>query len=147
MGSQSKAVEMARAGQSAWANNQRDGYEDQWAEDALWVNADGEEMYRGPEAITAYHWAVRDAFSDVDFDVTLAFGDDTHCVTVGRLRATHTGDLPTPAGPLPATGKTIDVPLCQVITVRGDKVESVTWYNQVMYTLIQLGLMPAPAPA
>jgi ketosteroid isomerase-like protein len=147
MADQGVALRLARAGQTAWQRGDRDGYAAIFADDATWTNADGEEIHRGRDSVVEYLAAVRAAWTDPVLEVSQAFGDDTQCVTVGRFRGTHTGDLPTPAGPLPPTGKSVDTPLCQVITAKDGKVTSVTWYNQVMYTLIQLGLAPAPEAA
>jgi hypothetical protein len=146
----SEALRLTHEGQGRWERNDRDGYEALWADDATWTNMDGEETYRGPKEICDFLWAFRGAWSD---DTRIAihqeFGDDTQCVTVGRFTGTHSGPLPTPNGPLPATGKQVDLPLCQVVTVQDGKVKSVLNCNTVMYTLIQLGLAPMPegAPA
>jgi ketosteroid isomerase-like protein len=144
MASQTEALRLTHEGQGRWERNDREGYEALWADDATWTNSDGEDTYRGPKEICDYLWGFRDAWADdVHLDISREFGDDTQCVTVGRFTGTNTGSIPTPTGPLPATGKNVDLLLCQVITVQDGKVTSVLNCNTLMYSLVQLGLAPA----
>jgi steroid delta-isomerase-like uncharacterized protein len=144
---QGEALRLTRAGQTAWERNDFEELASVFADDAVWIDADGEQAYEGRDAIIEHLRAAREAWGDPVLEITQAFGDDSQCVTVGRFRATHSGDLKTPAGPLPATGKSVDLPLCEVITARDGKIQSVVWYNQVMYALAQLGLAPVPEAA
>ncbi len=53
---------------------------------------------------------------------------------------THKGPLKTPAGDIPATGKTIELRACQVVEVANDKVKSVRQYFDMGSLLSQLGV-------
>ena len=53
---------------------------------------------------------------------------------------THRGPLQTPAGSLPATGKTIDIRACWVVELAGDKVKAQRHYFDLATLLRQLGV-------
>ena len=55
---------------------------------------------------------------------------------------THTGPLETPNGRIAPTGRTINLPACQVIEVAGDKVRSVRHYFDMASLLNQIGALP-----
>ncbi|MGU3317457.1 nuclear transport factor 2 family protein [Sphingomonas sp. M6A6_1c] len=47
-----------------------------------------------------------------------------------RLQGTHRGDLMTPKGVLPPTGKTFDIPCCDIFHLRDRRVVSFHCYNE-----------------
>lgn len=53
---------------------------------------------------------------------------------------THNGPLQTPTGEIPATGKKIDVPACQVVEVADDQVKSIRQYFDMGTILEQIGV-------
>jgi steroid delta-isomerase-like uncharacterized protein len=55
-------------------------------------------------------------------------------------RGTHTGPLQTPRGVIAPTGKTIDLPACQVVEIAGDKTKAVRHYFDMATLLQQLGV-------
>jgi steroid delta-isomerase-like uncharacterized protein len=57
---------------------------------------------------------------------------------------TQTGDMPTPAGVLPASGKQITVLASLWYTIEGDTIQEVHHHMDVMTMLMQLGAIPAP---
>jgi predicted ester cyclase len=92
--------------------------------------------------------------SDIGFTVDLyanAFPDmhreldrfyfDSNVVTVElSLNGTHKGDLVTPAGTVPATGKEIHAPCCDVFHIEKGKVTSFHCYLAATIIQAQLGL-------
>lgn len=56
-----------------------------------------------------------------------------------RLQGAHKGDFPVPGGVLSATGRTFDVPCCDVSHVQDGKVKSFHCYNMRSVWLDQLG--------
>jgi hypothetical protein len=144
------ARDLTHEGQQRWVRNDRENYEALWAEDVVWTNLDGEETYHGPQEVCGFLWPFRDAWGDdCAIEITEEFGDDTRWTVIGRFKGTNVGSILTPTGPLPPTGKYVDLPLFQYVTARDGKVTSVLNANTVMYTLVQLGLAPVPegAPA
>lgn len=53
---------------------------------------------------------------------------------------THTGPLQTPRGVIAPTGKTINLPACQVVEIAGDKTKAVRHYFDMATLLLQLGV-------
>jgi len=56
------------------------------------------------------------------------------------LNGTHKGDLALPAGTIPATGKEIHAPCCDVFHIENGKVTSFPCYLAATIILAQLGL-------
>ena len=84
-----------------------------------------------------------DAFPDGRIDiVSIKEAGDTAIVEfVGR--GTHKGEL---MGVAP-TGKTIALPVCNVMEIRDGKIHREREYMDVMTLMTQLGAIPAPAAA
>jgi len=57
---------------------------------------------------------------------------------------TQTGDMPTPAGVLPASGKQIAVLASLWYTIQGDTIQEVHHHIDIMTMMAQLGAIPAP---
>jgi steroid delta-isomerase-like uncharacterized protein len=55
-------------------------------------------------------------------------------------RGTHGGPLRTPAGEIPATGRTIEMRACQVVEVADGKVRGIRHYFDMATMLTQLGV-------
>ena len=82
------------------------------------------------------------AFSDATVsNARYAEGGDQ---TIAQFDGTGTNDGP--LGPMPATGKTMNMPFCEVMTYDSDGriVRGELYYDQVTM-LVQLGHMPPPA--
>jgi len=58
-------------------------------------------------------------------------------------RGTHTGTLESAMGPMPATGKSVTLKLCDVYEIKDDKVHSQRSYLDTGSMMVQLGLAPA----
>jgi hypothetical protein len=57
------------------------------------------------------------------------------------LQGTHLGPLWLPAGTLPATGKKMDTPCCDVFELVGDKIKRFDCYPEGSVILTQLGVI------
>ena len=69
-----------------------------------------------------------------------AFPSGNTAVFELRWTGTHRGPLQTPAGSIPATGKTIDIRACWVVEVAGDKIRAQRHYFDLATLLRQLGV-------
>ncbi len=58
---------------------------------------------------------------------------------------TQDGDLPTPAGTLPASGRRIMVPATLWLTFQGDQVREIHHHIDMMGMMQQLGVMSSPS--
>jgi hypothetical protein len=57
------------------------------------------------------------------------------------LQGTHLGPLRLPLGTIPATGKRMDAPCCDVFELSGDKVKRFDCYPSGSVVLTQLGVI------
>ncbi len=62
----------------------------------------------------------------------------------GVYTGTHTGPLASPQGEVPATGRTLTLPYCDVFEIAAGRITKHTVYFDQTLFAIQLGLMPAP---
>ena len=63
------------------------------------------------------------------------------------MTGTHTGPLNTPNGPIPPTGKSIDLHSLSILRFEDDRVASEHNYFDQLDMLTQLGLAPTPSAA
>jgi ketosteroid isomerase-like protein len=57
------------------------------------------------------------------------------------LQGTHDGTLQTPFGALPATGKKMDAPCCDVFELEGGKIKRFDCYPEGSVIFAQLGVL------
>ncbi|WP_260928371.1 nuclear transport factor 2 family protein [Novosphingobium sp. 9] len=70
-----------------------------------------------------------EAFPDVHREIFHIAATDDLVVVELAIRGEHQGTLVTPAGPMLATGKRIDVPCCDVFHMKDGKVTAFHCYN------------------
>jgi steroid delta-isomerase-like uncharacterized protein len=107
-----------------------------------YTGGDGQEQ-TGPDAGLAVAHMFADAFPDGRIDiVSIKEAGDTAIVEfIGR--GTHKGQLME----LAPTGKTMALPVCNVIEVRDGKIYREREYMDMMTMMTQLGAIPAPVAA
>lgn len=91
-------------------------------------NVPAEMDFRGSE-IAMVAGGMAKAFPDIHREIFSTYAMEGVVVVELAIRGTHTGDLVTPAGTLPPTGNTIDVPCCDVFQIKEGKVVSFHCYN------------------
>jgi ketosteroid isomerase-like protein len=81
-----------------------------------------------------------DAFPDAQAEIVSLHqvGDMSFCEFRGK--GTHSGTFRTPMGDIPATGRSVDVAFCDVITLDGDRIASIRTYFDAGTFAKQLGL-------
>ena len=98
----------------------------------------------GPEAAVAMARTYTAAFPDLQFDVQAAHDvGDSLAVTEFIIRATHQGEL---MGIAP-TGRSVVIPVCNVIEVREGKIYAEREYFDFAHVLQQLGAAAGAAHA
>lgn len=80
------------------------------------------------------------AFPDIHRELFNIYAMGDVVVAELAIRGTHRGPLTTPAGTVAPTGRTIDVPCCDVFRMRDGKVVSFHCYNAASILQRQLGL-------
>jgi len=74
---------------------------------------------------------------------TIEAGDTI--ITEGLFTGTNTGPLETPMGTIPATGRSIEIPFCDIFVARDHKFVKHHLYFDNAAFMAQLGLVPEPA--
>jgi len=82
----------------------------------------------------------KDAFPDLQINVTNQVASEDQVVSEFTARGTHTGILMTPAGAVPPTGRTVDFTVCEVWRLRDGKLAVLRNYQDAASLLRQLGL-------
>lgn len=111
----------------------------QFTDDGYFYDVSAGKKYFGPEiGVTVDVYAA--AFPDMHRELYAmrSFGD--HVLVELSLNGTHKGDLVIPAGTIPATGKTMHAPCCDVFRLKDGKVFSFHCYVAVPILLEQLGV-------
>jgi predicted ester cyclase len=100
---------------------------------------------RGVDAAWTYNEPFVSAFPDAKVTITNQVESGNTVVSEITYTGTHTGPLPSPQGPVPPTGKRIDLPGCGIARIEAGKIVSFRGYFDQLTLMQQLGLMPEPA--
>jgi steroid delta-isomerase-like uncharacterized protein len=136
------ATAIAREFMDAWNRRDWDKYRSLIGAGYSYTGGDGQRQ-DGAEAGMGVAQMFASAFPDGKIDIQRihAAGDTVVVEFVGR--GTHKGDL---MGIAP-TGKSINIPVCNVMEIRDGKVVSEREYMDMAHMMQQLGVMPAPVTA
>lgn len=109
--------------------------------DAVWTSIPAGASFQGPEGYQQFLGVWLTAFPDAQIELrNIAAGDDFAIAQfVGR--GTHRGPLPTPAGELPPTGRSMAVEFCEVYAIKGGKIARCDLYFDAMGLMKQLGVV------
>lgn len=138
-------TELARSLYDAWNNRDFDFMSERTAPDGtLTVVGTGQTLH-GPEGARQYNTSWADAFPDgrITIDHAIAQGDFVVVESTGR--GTHTGTLTSPAGSIPATGRSVTLHLCDVIEFADGKVKTQRSYFDSGALMAQLGMTAGQA--
>src|SRR5882757_4189267 len=110
-----------------------------FADGGYFYDVSGGKKYFGPDiGLTVDVYAA--AFPDMHRELDRFYFDGNVVVVELSLNGTHKGDLVTPAGKLPPTGKEIHAPCCDVFHIENGKVTSFHCYLAATIIQAQLGL-------
>jgi steroid delta-isomerase-like uncharacterized protein len=114
------------------------------AEDVEIVNLATGQTFRGRAGLIAFlgGWAAAFPDSMVEVRRIVASEDGAAVEFVGR--GTHLGPLAGPAGTIPPTGRTVEIPFHDAWEVRGGELSRGRLYFDSLTMLAQLGVAPAP---
>jgi steroid delta-isomerase-like uncharacterized protein len=133
-------VSLARSLYEAFNQRDFDKVAERTTADAAITIVGSGDTFEGPEGARKYNLMWAEAFPDghITIDNVIAAGD--YVVVEFTGRGTHTGTLATPAGSIPATGRSVTLKLCDVLELSGEKVSSQRTYFDGASLLSQLGL-------
>jgi len=103
--------------------------------------------FRGRAAVTGYAMVWLDGFPDAHIDVHDETVAGNKAIIQFTFRGTHTDTLHSPAGNIPATGKTLTCRGVQIMTISGDQVAETQLYYDQLDLITQLGLTPESTTA
>lgn len=115
-----------------------------YAADAVAETPDAGRL-EGREAIAGYLAEFGRAFSDVRFEMVSTLESGDTAVDEGYFMGTNTGPLTLPDGEVPATGKSVRVRECDLLSVRDGAAVFHRFYFDSLEFLTQLGLAPGEA--
>ena len=101
----------------------------------------------GADQWKAYGAGFKRAMPDARLNIKSAVEQGNTLSVEGVFTGTHTGPMATPAGEIPPTGRTVNLPYVDVYTAQGGRfVTHQVYYDQITM-LAQLGLIPGPEGA
>lgn len=109
--------------------------------EATWVNIATGQSFQGPEGYKQFVRGWSGAFPDSKVVLKKVIIADGHAVVEFQGQGTHTGPLQTPAGPIPPTGKQVDIPFCEILEIKDGHVTSAHTYFDSTTMMRQLGLI------
>ena len=130
-----------------------EGWIDCFNPDGIFIDNSIAVTYRGPSEVAKpveYYGA---AFSDMHRELYKFYNDGDVVIVQLALQGTHDGALHLPFGMLPATGKRMDAPCCDVFTLKNGKLQIFDCYPEGSVILSQLevlsnlGAVLEPLPA
>jgi steroid delta-isomerase-like uncharacterized protein len=138
----SDAAAIAREYLETWNRRDWDHYREMMHSGYSYTGGDGQKQ-SGADAGVAVGQMFANAFPDgkIDIQKVVAAGDTAVVEFIGQ--GTHNGDL---MG-VPPTGRTISIPVCDVLEIKDGKIFSEHEYIDIMTMMQQLGVVPAPATA
>ena len=111
-------------------------------DDAEWLNVATGQTFRGPEGVRQNYEQWATAYPDGRCEDIEILAGEGFAVVQFTGRGKNTGPLGSPAGEIPATGRSVDVPFCDVLEIRAGKIAGGKSYFDMATMMRQLGLMP-----
>jgi steroid delta-isomerase-like uncharacterized protein len=133
-------VELVRDINNAFNERDLDRSLQYYASDIEWVDIPRQAVLRGPDVVRQWEEAWITAFDDGRVENLRIHGQGDVVTAEFNGRGTHTGPLVTPAGEIPATGRSVDLPFCQIFELRDGRVARCTNYYDSATMLSQLGI-------
>ncbi|UOT03259.1 nuclear transport factor 2 family protein [Rhodococcus opacus] len=130
-----------RALYTAWNTRDLTGWIGAFTPDATWTNTPTGEVFTGPDGMRENYtnWNIPFPEGQCE-DITVLVGDG---FAVGQFmaRGINTGPLATDTGQIPATGRTLSVPFCDIHTLEGGLITATVRYWDQSTVAHDLGLL------
>jgi steroid delta-isomerase-like uncharacterized protein len=130
--------------QEVWnlfSNNQFEAVLERVTDDVEVVFVPAGQTFQGREGFRQFMVGFKSAFPNMKIKITNQIATEDQAVGEFVAVGTHTGPLMTPAGEIPATGKTVELTVCEVWRIRNGKLASLHNYQDMGTLMRQLGLM------
>ena len=133
MGSENS--EIVRSLYKAYVARDWDSFKRCIGDHCVWIDSRGSQ-HIGPEEVASYFQGWLASCSDESLEVTGFFDAGTTVVVEGVMRGTNDG----PLGTLPPTGRTFELPYCEVFHLADGRVARYRVYANFGDLMAQLGL-------
>jgi steroid delta-isomerase-like uncharacterized protein len=100
-----------------------------------------DQTFYGPEGFVNFMKGFKVAFPDLIIEITNQIAEGDQLVNEITGKGTHTGPLMTPAGEVPATGRSVVQKVCEVWRIKEGKLVNLCNYQDAGSLMRQLGLM------
>jgi steroid delta-isomerase-like uncharacterized protein len=121
------------------ANKDTPGFVSMFSDGGYFYDVGAAKKYYGKDiGVTVDNYAT--AFPDMHRELIKFYATDDVVVVELTLNGTHKGDLNLPNGTIPATGREMHAPCCDVFHLKDGKVKSFHCYVAVPVLLEQLGV-------
>ncbi|HEX2064242.1 MAG TPA: ester cyclase [Acidimicrobiales bacterium] len=101
------------------------------------------ESFVGREGCRQWLQAFRTALPDAQTELLQVIADGHRVATEHVGRGTHTGPFATPAGTIPATGRTVEVAIAETYEVHEGRITRLHAYYDSATLMRQMGLLPS----
>jgi steroid delta-isomerase-like uncharacterized protein len=134
-------ADIARKVFECWNERDFDGGAALMADDGEIVLVGSDTHFRGADGSREYSRMWADGFPDgrVQIEEVIASGDRVVVEYTGR--GTHAGDLRSPGGTIPATGRSVTHHACDVYEMQNGRIRSARVYFDTASLMTQLGVM------
>jgi steroid delta-isomerase-like uncharacterized protein len=105
------------------------------------------QTFGGPEGCRRWLQTFRTALPDARTELVTIFAAGDRVATEHIGRGTHAGPLVTPAGEIPATGRTVELRIAELYELRAGKITRLSAYYDGAAMMRQLGLLPPQGSA
>jgi steroid delta-isomerase-like uncharacterized protein len=141
IGSQ-RTMQLAREAVEAFSTGDWERLRTALAPDAVWEQVCTEDRFEGLDAVVELNRAWKQAFSDARGTVTKALCIDDTAVLEATYQGTHDGDLQTPRGAIPPSGRKATVRVVLMVRVADGRITEVRQYFDLLTILGQIGAAP-----
>ena len=138
---------LIRSVYEAWNERDFDRQAEAMAPDVTITMMGTGEVLQGPDGSRKYSTMWANAFPDGRLTLDTVAGDGDTVVVEFTGRGTHTGTLETSMGSIPATGRSVTLHFCDVLTMRDGLITSQHSYMDTGSMMAQLGLASQEAAA
>jgi steroid delta-isomerase-like uncharacterized protein len=137
------AVDVHRAAHDAFNRRDWEKIRAMAAPDLVYDDHPRNLTIQGPDDFIGWLQGWVTGMSDARPDEPRYLDAGTHSIAMFRGRGVNDG----PMGPANATGKSIDVPFCEIVRVEDGRIAGGDIYYDAMTMFAQLGVVEAPAAA
>ena len=137
-----ETIQLAREAVDAFSRGDWERLRTALAPNTVWEQVCTEDRLEGPDAVVDHNRAWKRAFSDARGSVTNALCTDDTAVLEVTYQGTHDGDLQTPQGAIPPSGRSASVRTVLMVRVADGRITEVRQYFDLLTILGQIGAVP-----